>query len=129
MFAMPFHRAYLIHPISSRSSKSSGFTPVSSDSLRPRVRFNPIAPTLLAKALTSLLTKHFTLTPRSRPPTKDVVKMVVDSAHGDIRSAVMALQFACVVQLPNGKKMRDARSLCVALPRAFQFLMFDRSRW
>lgn len=69
-------------------------------------RFNPIAITYLRRAVNSLLDKVFSSSgpssPAQRPP-KDVVEMVLDSAHGDIRSAVMALQFACVVDLPTAK--------------------------
>ncbi|KAG0704979.1 Rad17 cell cycle checkpoint protein-domain-containing protein [Suillus ampliporus] len=73
-----------------------------------RIAFNPIAPTLMTKALQAMLTNHFAST-AGKPPTKDVVEMIVESSNGDIRSAVMALEFACVVTLPikgtgKGKK-------------------------
>ena len=72
-------------------------------------RFNPIAPTLMRRALQSLLATHFfsTTQPKStssqakgktsarNPVTKDMLDLVVETSHGDIRSAVMALQFAC----------------------------------
>jgi len=66
-------------------------------------RFNPIAPTLLRKALQSLISLHFSnsqYTKHGQPP-KDVVDIIVDSSNGDIRSAIMALQFACIVELPR----------------------------
>lgn len=68
-------------------------------------RFNPVAITLLRKAANSLLDKAFAspaMVSHERP-SKDVVDMVLESANGDIRSAVMALQFACVVDLPSTK--------------------------
>ncbi|KZT02770.1 P-loop containing nucleoside triphosphate hydrolase protein [Laetiporus sulphureus 93-53] len=59
------------------------------------VRFNPVAPTLLRPALQRLLDKHFSSV-RGFPPSKEVLGLIVSSSNGDIRSAVMALQFACV---------------------------------
>ncbi|KAG8943251.1 Cell cycle checkpoint protein rad17 [Tulasnella sp. 424] len=71
------------------------------------IQFNPVAITLLRKAVNSLLDKVVSpsspagLSPLQRPP-KDVVEAIIGSADGDIRSAVMALQFACVVDLEQG---------------------------
>ncbi|KAG8998506.1 Cell cycle checkpoint protein rad17 [Tulasnella sp. 427] len=68
------------------------------------IQFNPVAITLLRNAVNALLDKVFAagstsgMSQGQRPP-KDVVEVVVSSANGDIRSAVMALQFACVVDL------------------------------
>jgi len=66
-------------------------------------RFNSIAPTLLRKALQSLLSLHFSASSRQKQkqPPKDILDMIVDSSNGDIRSAIMALQFACIVELPR----------------------------
>ena len=66
-------------------------------------RFNPIAPTLLRKALQLLLDKHFDAR-STLYPSRDVQDVIVDSANGDIRSAIMALQFASVVELPTAKR-------------------------
>ncbi|KAG2343137.1 Rad17-domain-containing protein [Suillus weaverae] len=66
-----------------------------------RIAFNPIAPTLMIKALQAMLTNHFAST-SGKPPAKDVVEMIVESSNGDIRSAVMALEFACIVTLTKG---------------------------
>ncbi|KAG6817375.1 hypothetical protein H0H87_009562 [Tephrocybe sp. NHM501043] len=71
-----------------------------------QIGFNPIAPTLLLKGLQALLHSHFSTSSRS-PPSKEVLDAIVESANGDIRSAIMALQFACVVELsgkPRKKK-------------------------
>jgi hypothetical protein len=54
-------------------------------------RFNPIAPTLLRKALLSLL---FSIRGESTGIEKEIVDAVVEGSNGDIRSAVMGLQFA-----------------------------------
>jgi hypothetical protein len=67
-------------------------------------RFNPIAPTLLRKALQTLLYLHFSSASsrqKQKQPPKDILDMIVDSSNGDIRSAIMALQFACIVELPR----------------------------
>jgi len=74
------------------------------------VRFNPIAPTLLRRALQALVASRFSSRPTIPSPSKESLDIIVESANGDIRSAVMALQFACVIELPtDGKgKQRSA---------------------
>lgn len=68
-------------------------------------RFNPIAPTLMRKAINALLGRVFSSSSVShQKPSKEVVDIIVDSANGDIRSAIMALQFACIVDLPGGAR-------------------------
>ncbi|KIK63965.1 hypothetical protein GYMLUDRAFT_40178 [Collybiopsis luxurians FD-317 M1] len=64
------------------------------------IRFNPIAPTLLKKALQALLNRHFG---SKSPITGQMLDVVVDSANGDIRSAIMALQFASIRLKKNPK--------------------------
>jgi cell cycle checkpoint protein len=66
-------------------------------------RFNPIAPTLMKKGLNAILDAHFCGSTAGRPP-KDIVELIVESSNGDIRSAIMALQFACVVDMSIDKK-------------------------
>jgi len=41
-------------------------------------------------------------------PSKDIIDRITESSNGDIRSAIMTLQFACVVGMPpgQGKKSR-----------------------
>ncbi|EED82232.1 predicted protein [Postia placenta Mad-698-R] len=62
-----------------------------------QVRFNPIAPSLMRPALQTLLDKHFHSVPDNLPP-KEVIDVIVESSNGDIRSAIMALQFACLTK-------------------------------
>ncbi|KAF9462541.1 Rad17 cell cycle checkpoint protein-domain-containing protein [Collybia nuda] len=70
------------------------------------ISFNPIAPTLLTKALQALLIRQFASSNHSIP-SRDVLDIIVESSNGDIRSAVMALQFACIVDIGSkGKKKR-----------------------
>lgn len=59
-------------------------------------RFNPIAATLMKRALQNLVNKHFAGDRNGLRPSKNVLDMIVESSNGDIRSAIMALQFACV---------------------------------
>ncbi|KAJ8079450.1 RFC checkpoint protein Rad17 [Marasmius tenuissimus] len=64
-----------------------------------QIRFNPIAPTLLKKALQTLLNTHYSSAPkgsRTSPITSQLLDVVIGSANGDIRSAIMTLQFACI---------------------------------
>ncbi|KAG6336985.1 hypothetical protein ID866_2086 [Astraeus odoratus] len=82
-----------------------------------RIGFNPIAPTLMTKALHRLLAKHFasqrTSKKTEKQPPKEVLDMIVETSNGDVRSALMALQFACAVplSLTSGKvKSKSSRS-------------------
>ncbi|KAM6494899.1 Rad17 cell cycle checkpoint domain containing protein [Amanita muscaria] len=81
-----------------------------------QIRFNPIAPTLLRKALQTLLNTHFASN-KSAQPSKEVLDVVVETANGDIRSAIMALQFACVSNNMRSKprKKKDANMTTVML--------------
>ncbi|KAJ3740153.1 Rad17 cell cycle checkpoint protein-domain-containing protein [Lentinula detonsa] len=65
------------------------------------IKFNPIAPTLLKKALQALLSRHFAS--QKSLITGQMLDTVVESANGDIRSAIMALQFACIRLSKKGK--------------------------
>ncbi|KAF8634027.1 hypothetical protein AX17_004292 [Amanita inopinata Kibby_2008] len=81
------------------------------------IAFNPIAPTLLRRALQALLDAHFSSNKNARP-SKEVLEIVVESANGDIRSAIMALQFACTIEIPEvgvRKKKRDANMSALML--------------
>ncbi|OSD07710.1 Rad17-domain-containing protein [Trametes coccinea BRFM310] len=61
-----------------------------------QISFNPIASTYMRSALKTLLDRHFSSPTHSGArPTKDVLDVIVESSNGDIRSAIMALQFAC----------------------------------
>ncbi|KAL0959331.1 hypothetical protein HGRIS_014592 [Hohenbuehelia grisea] len=76
-----------------------------------QIDFNPIAPTLMRKALHAMLNTHFSdSNSRGAPRSKDFIDTVVDSANGDIRSAIMALQFACVLDVPGPAKVKKGKS-------------------
>ena len=67
--------------------------------------FNPIAPTLMKKALQSMVSKHFSTIALDLPaPSKQVLDVIVESSSGDIRSAINTLEFACTVELPSKRR-------------------------
>ncbi|KAJ7856757.1 Rad17 cell cycle checkpoint protein-domain-containing protein [Mycena olivaceomarginata] len=76
-----------------------------------QIGFNPIAPTLMKKALQALLSAHFA-SAKGSAPSKETLDIVIETSNGDIRSAIMALQFSCVVEAtaPSGKKGRGKNS-------------------
>lgn len=57
-----------------------------------QIVFNPVAPTLMLRALQHLFEK--TTIPSQLRPTKEELNMIVETSNGDIRSAIMALQIA-----------------------------------
>jgi len=58
------------------------------------IEFNPIAPTLLTKALSLITTKESRISGRRRIPGPAVLSQIAEM--GDIRSAVSALEFLCL---------------------------------
>ncbi|KAJ4474461.1 Rad17 cell cycle checkpoint protein-domain-containing protein [Lentinula aciculospora] len=84
------------------------------------IRFNPIAPTLMKKALQALLSRHFGS--QRSPVTGQILDMVVDSANGDIRSAIMALQFACI-RMSKRTKGVESQILMESITRREQSLV------
>ncbi|KAJ7713743.1 Rad17 cell cycle checkpoint protein-domain-containing protein [Mycena metata] len=74
------------------------------------IGFNPIAPTLMKKALQALVSTHFASAPKASgsAPTKEMLDIVVETSNGDIRSAIMALQFSCLPTL-GGSSGKAAR--------------------
>lgn len=75
-----------------------------------RIGFNPIAPTLMTKALQALLAKHFGSQVSGGKPPKEALDVIVETANGDIRSALMALQFACVSSLSGKSQTKNPRN-------------------
>lgn len=64
----------------------------------------------MRKALHAMLNTHFAGL-ASAPPSKEALDLIVESVNGDIRSAIMALQFACVVEAPPVSKKGRAKAL------------------
>lgn len=55
--------------------------------------FNPIAKTLMKKGLQYTVDRHFGPTSKLKP-SRETLDMVAESCEGDIRGALMALQFS-----------------------------------
>ncbi|KAF7368901.1 Rad17-domain-containing protein [Mycena venus] len=69
-----------------------------------QIGFNPIAPTLMKKALQALVSTHFSSSrAKGSAPSKEILDIIIETSNGDIRSAIMALQFSCVVEMPGSK--------------------------
>ncbi|KAG2004670.1 hypothetical protein CC2G_003205 [Coprinopsis cinerea AmutBmut pab1-1] len=82
-----------------------------------QIMFNPIAPTLMRKALSNMLQAH-AMHEDFVAPSKQALDIVIESSNGDIRSAIMALQFACLVQGPAAKKRVGANATTVMVTEA-----------
>jgi cell cycle checkpoint protein len=59
----------------------------------------------MRKALQAMINTHFSKSTLGAP-SKDVLDIIVESSNGDIRSAIMALQFACIAQASGSKKKK-----------------------
>ena len=97
----------------------------------------------MTKALQAILASHFgsleTHERVGKQPAREVIDIIVGSSNGDIRSAIMALQFACVIDLPASsmgskgkvarktvggtKKTTNARAVLEAVTRREQSLV------
>ncbi|KAG8903931.1 Cell cycle checkpoint protein rad17 [Tulasnella sp. 403] len=95
------------------------------------IQFNPVAVTIMRKAISVLMDRIFSLpTYESHAkPSKEAVDIIMETSQGDIRSAMMALQFACIVDLPTkgkgkakGKKSKSVRGVLEAMTRREQSL-------
>ncbi|KAF8601784.1 P-loop containing nucleoside triphosphate hydrolase protein [Ceratobasidium sp. AG-I] len=72
-----------------------------------QIKFNPIAATFMRKALSSIISSHLSLSaPGSSTKSKsktgnavprEILDALVEASAGDIRSAIMGVQFACTV--------------------------------
>jgi cell cycle checkpoint protein len=54
-----------------------------------RIRFNPIAPTLLASAVKRITVLAHVL------PSPNTLHSILEGAGGDVRNAIMTLEFTC----------------------------------
>ncbi|KAJ6475701.1 Rad17 cell cycle checkpoint protein-domain-containing protein [Mycena vitilis] len=75
-----------------------------------QIGFNPIAPTLMKKALQALVSTHFSSKVSGSAPSKEMLDIIIETSNGDIRSAIMALQFSCVVDIPGSKRRKKSGS-------------------
>ncbi|QRV78107.1 cell cycle checkpoint Rad17 [Ceratobasidium sp. AG-Ba] len=62
-----------------------------------QIKFNPIAATIMRKALSSIIATRLSLpvTSKTGPIPRETLDLLVEASSGDIRSAIMAVQFAC----------------------------------
>lgn len=73
-----------------------------------QVAFNPVAATRMRKALQALLARA---APQRRGvAAAELLDAVVGASGGDVRAAIMGLQFACVA---GGKKGKKGKDMCV----------------
>ncbi|KAG8834412.1 Cell cycle checkpoint protein rad17 [Serendipita sp. 399] len=79
-----------------------------------RIEFNPIAPTLMRQGLKWLVDTHYGDV-SSIKPTKEVIDLIVESSSGDIRSAIMSLQFTSPAQTELDRRRKKKSSNIVAL--------------
>ncbi|PFH51634.1 hypothetical protein AMATHDRAFT_2909 [Amanita thiersii Skay4041] len=110
----PRGEAYDEHGVYSRGRNGDGEGVIDIRTVIPRdllggpyvtnIGFNPIAPTLLRRALQTLLSTHSSN--KDGQPSKEVLDVVVESANGDIRNAIMALQFAYTIGSRDGKSRK-----------------------
>ena len=56
--------------------------------------FNPIAKTLMKKGLQYAIDRHFRQSSKAKP-SREILDQVTEYCEGDIRGALMALQFMC----------------------------------
>ncbi|EIW56046.1 Rad17-domain-containing protein [Trametes versicolor FP-101664 SS1] len=74
-----------------------------------QISFNPIASTYMRSALKALLDRHFASSSSGARPTQAVLDVIVESSNGDIRSAIMALQFACTADSSTRKPAKGTK--------------------
>lgn len=68
-----------------------------------QITFNPVAKTILIKALTRICDLEFKIYPRRKMrPSKSIIEMIADSCGGDIRAAIHTLQFNSICPLKGG---------------------------
>jgi cell cycle checkpoint protein len=61
-------------------------------------------------ALTNMLDKLFASPTSGTRPSKGILDYIIESSNGDIRSAIMTLQFACVVKMPTGQGKKSRKN-------------------
>ncbi|KAF9277413.1 Cell cycle checkpoint protein rad17 [Mortierella alpina] len=72
-----------------------------------QIKFNPIAPTFMKKALRKLVDKEFRTTSACAPDTAEVDQLI-EIHDGDIRAVINSLQFLCYLPSKKRKRYREA---------------------
>ncbi|KAI1314685.1 Cell cycle checkpoint protein rad17 [Mortierella claussenii] len=71
-----------------------------------QIKFNPIAPTIMKKALRKLIDQEFRTSHAYAPDTAEL-DLITEIHEGDIRAAINALQFLCYIPSKKRKRYRD----------------------
>ena len=60
----------------------------------------------MLRAMQALVIKHYegSNIPKNKRPTKEELNILVDASNGDIRSAIMSLQFSLAFGSPLGRQ-------------------------
>ncbi|KAF9561541.1 Cell cycle checkpoint protein rad17 [Mortierella alpina] len=72
-----------------------------------QIKFNPIAPTFMKKALRKLVDKEFKTTSICAPDTAEIDQLI-EIHDGDIRAVINSLQFLCYLPTKKRKRYREA---------------------
>lgn len=76
----------------------------------PCQRFNPIAPTIMKKAIKKLVEKEFRTVQTYAPDTEEI-DQAIEIHDGDIRAVINSLQFLCYLPSKKRKRYREAARL------------------
>ncbi|KAG9322008.1 hypothetical protein KVV02_008171 [Mortierella alpina] len=72
-----------------------------------QIKFNPIAPTFMKKALRKLVDKEFKTTSACAPDTAEMDQLI-EIHDGDIRAVINSLQFLCYLPTKKRRRYREA---------------------
>ncbi|KAF9947796.1 Cell cycle checkpoint protein rad17 [Mortierella alpina] len=72
-----------------------------------QIKFNPIAPTFMKKALRKLVDKEFKTTSACAPDTAEMDQLI-EVHDGDIRAVINSLQFLCYLPSKKRRRYREA---------------------
>ncbi|KAI8597135.1 Rad17 cell cycle checkpoint protein-domain-containing protein [Dissophora ornata] len=75
-----------------------------------QIKFNPIAPTIMKKAIRRLIEKEFRTTHTYAPDTAEI-EQAIQVHDGDIRAVINALQFLCYVPAKKRKRYKEAAEI------------------
>ncbi|XP_034297080.1 LOW QUALITY PROTEIN: cell cycle checkpoint protein RAD17 [Pantherophis guttatus] len=74
------------------------------------ISFNPVAPTLLMKALNRIITGEISMRrDKIDVPDKPILELICSGCSGDIRSAINTLQFSSLQERPSDKSLWSQR--------------------
>ncbi|KAF9114762.1 Cell cycle checkpoint protein rad17 [Mortierella sp. AM989] len=74
-----------------------------------QIKFNPIAPTIMKKALRRLIDNEFKNSNTYAPETAEL-EQLIEIHDGDIRAVINSLQFLCYIPTKKRKRYREAEA-------------------